>query len=180
LISADRPSNRVDIAYLNYLPFCQIFVSSDRLHRQTAPLFMRPDQQFAWGSDLKADLARINAHFLTLPEVERDSGIMKFAGSPPKNEGSLVRELRGKYLRPGYDDEPRPERKNKSPEGDAALAKDLRAWTKAPTAPPEIAGDPNMETQMMAMQRMVRRKKGSWYQVPKDLVIKNDEDDGSA
>ena len=31
LISASRPSNRVDIAYLFYLPFCMAFVSSDKL-----------------------------------------------------------------------------------------------------------------------------------------------------
>jgi hypothetical protein len=33
LIASKRPSNRVDIAYLFYLPFCMMFVSSDRLHR---------------------------------------------------------------------------------------------------------------------------------------------------
>jgi hypothetical protein len=31
LISYARPSNRIDIAYLFYLPFCMVFVSSDRL-----------------------------------------------------------------------------------------------------------------------------------------------------
>ena len=43
-IGAERPSNRTDIAYLFYLPFAMMFVSSDKLHRNTAPLFMRPDQ----------------------------------------------------------------------------------------------------------------------------------------
>jgi hypothetical protein len=33
LISADRVSNRTDMAYLAYLPFCVIFISSDKLHR---------------------------------------------------------------------------------------------------------------------------------------------------
>ena len=33
LISAERPSNRTDMAYLFYLPFCALFVSSDRLPR---------------------------------------------------------------------------------------------------------------------------------------------------
>ena len=102
---------------------------------------------------------------------------MAFAKSPPKADGSIVRELRAKFLRTGYDDEPRRERANKSPEADAKLVKDLRAWTKAPTAPSEFANDPSLETQMMAMQRMVRRKKGSWYQVPKDMKIDNDNDD---
>ena len=38
LISADRPSNRVDIGYLFYLPFCMVFISGDKLHRNCAPL----------------------------------------------------------------------------------------------------------------------------------------------
>ena len=38
LISADKPSNRMDIAYLFYLPFSQVFMSSDKLHRKCAPL----------------------------------------------------------------------------------------------------------------------------------------------
>src|SRR6202521_2984475 len=32
-----RSSNRVDIAYLYYVPFCMVFVSGDKLHRMTAP-----------------------------------------------------------------------------------------------------------------------------------------------
>ena len=56
LIGGERPSNRTDIAYLFYLPFSMVFVSSDDLHRRTAPLFMRPDQAFVWGIDLKPAL----------------------------------------------------------------------------------------------------------------------------
>jgi len=39
LISSERPSNRVDVAYLYYLPFCMIFTSGDKLHRKITPLF---------------------------------------------------------------------------------------------------------------------------------------------
>ena len=52
-ISSDRPSNRLDIAYLYYLPFCQVFVSSDKLHRQCAPLFLRENQTFHLGARTK-------------------------------------------------------------------------------------------------------------------------------
>ena len=37
LISDQRPSNRIDISYLYYLPFADFFVSGDKLHRTTAP-----------------------------------------------------------------------------------------------------------------------------------------------
>ena len=52
-ISAERRSNRIDIAYLYYLPFCMFFVSSDRLHQRCVPLFLREDQELVWGEDLK-------------------------------------------------------------------------------------------------------------------------------
>jgi hypothetical protein len=51
LIATERPSNRTDISYLFYLPFCTLFVSSDKLHRRSAHLFMRQDQEFVWGID---------------------------------------------------------------------------------------------------------------------------------
>ena len=49
LISSDRPSNRNDIAYLFYLPFCKMVVSSDKLHRRTASLLLRANQEFVLG-----------------------------------------------------------------------------------------------------------------------------------
>ena len=72
-----------------YLPFCMMFVSSDKLHRRSASLFLRSNQQFVWGHDLKDDLNRLNTHYLALPEVERDLGVMRIARHPP---------IKGEYL----------------------------------------------------------------------------------
>jgi Arc/MetJ family transcription regulator len=44
LIGRERPTNKVDIAYLYYLPFCMAFTSRDRLHERTAPLFLDEKQ----------------------------------------------------------------------------------------------------------------------------------------
>jgi hypothetical protein len=44
LISKNRPSNKIDISYLYYLPFCSTFASSDKLHARTVPLFMDSEQ----------------------------------------------------------------------------------------------------------------------------------------
>src|SRR5207253_7367462 len=49
LISRERPSNKIDIAYLYYLPFCMAFTSNDTLHARTAPLFMSESQDFVPG-----------------------------------------------------------------------------------------------------------------------------------
>jgi hypothetical protein len=94
LIGTERSSNRVDIAYLSYLPLCTIFVSSDKLHRRTAEHFLRPDQSFVWGYDLKADLSALVARYMALPEEEREKGIIKFAHLPLEDEQCLVSKLR--------------------------------------------------------------------------------------
>ena len=59
LISSERASNRVDIAYLFYLPFCMMFVSNDRLHQSCAPLFLRDDQELVWGQIWKILVVRL-------------------------------------------------------------------------------------------------------------------------
>jgi hypothetical protein len=97
LISTERPSNRLDIAYLFYLPFCQVFISGDRLHRRCAPLFMRANQEFVWAPDLKTDLARLNAYYLALPEAERERGITAFAHLPPKEGDFLTAQIYDRF-----------------------------------------------------------------------------------
>jgi len=100
LISTERPSNRVDIAYLFYLPFCMIFVSSDKLHRRCAPFFMRSNQEFVWGEELKTDLKQLNDYYLKLPDSEKETGIMRFAPKPPKTGDYLVSRLWDRHLGP--------------------------------------------------------------------------------
>lgn len=174
LISADRASNRVDISYLNYLPFSMIFISNDKLHRNTGHLFMRPDQEFVWGPDLKADLGRINDHFFALPDSVKERGIMDFAHVPPKLEGSLVRELRAKYMRPGVDDEPRIDLKNRDPAQTKVIVDHLTSWSNAQTAAPgEVEISSDEDTKMLGIQRKVRHRKGSWWQLPKDIKEKS-------
>ena len=100
LIAAERVSNRADITYLFYLPFCMVFVSSDNLHRRCASLFMRPNQ--------------------------------------------------------------------------AELVKRLDAFRKQPTL--DSADAANGDDEMMSIARSVRRKRGSWWQLPKDMPDHEDDD----
>lgn len=76
-ISSERPSNKIDIAYLHYLPFCKLFISGDKLHKSVAPLFMRKDQLFVWGPELKADLSALNKHYMALPQETKDKETTK-------------------------------------------------------------------------------------------------------
>jgi hypothetical protein len=161
LIGGERPSNRTDIAYLFYLPFSMIFVSSDDLHRRTVPLFMRPEQAFAWGIDLKAALKTVNEHFLKLPEEERDKGISSFAHSPPA--GNLVADLWDRFMRKGYRDE---EPVRMDSEKQAELLKRFKEFRKQPTL--SGSGMNTDDAEMVTVSRMVRKKRGSWWQLPKD------------
>jgi hypothetical protein len=163
LIGGERPSNRTDVAYLFYLPFSMVFISSDALHRSLAPLFMRPDQAFVWGIDLKAALAATNNHFLELSEEERERGISSFAHSPPP--GTLIAEIWDRFMRKGYRDE---EAVTMNPKEEAQLVAKLKEFTEQPTLSQGNTAV-NEEPEMVSVVRKVRMKRGNWWQLPKDF-----------
>lgn len=163
LIGGERPSNRIDIAYLFYLPFAMIFVSSDDLHRRTSALFLRKDQAFVWGIDLKSALKSINEHFLQLPLEERERGISAFARSPP--DGNFVAELWDRFMRTGYRGEPSV---TMSPDEHAELLKRLKAFREEPTVS-QGGGDAKKQDEMIVVEREVRHKRGTWWQLAKDF-----------
>lgn len=98
MIGDSRPSNRIDISYLYYLPFCQMFISRDRLHERTAPLFLDRKQQFVWGDELKSNLASVHDELMQLPIEVRETGLMKFAKHPPKEGSGTIASLWDHFL----------------------------------------------------------------------------------
>ncbi|MEQ1638553.1 MAG: hypothetical protein ABL903_17950 [Methylococcales bacterium] len=166
-ISADRPSNKVDVAYLYYLPFCNVFISGDKLHKNITPLFLGKGQQFIWGPDLKADLTKLNEHFMALPEDIRDKGIISFANRPPIEGDFLTASLWdmiSSTWRTGI--------KNIVPLNDQIndeLVKHIKGFTEAPTLPFEKTPIAEAQTDSMCIQRSISKKRGSWYQLPKNF-----------
>lgn len=174
LISADRASNRADIAYLFYLPFCHLFVSGDKLHRLCATPFLTKEQDFVWGPDLKADLQRINREFASAPEEIRQQGLHKLAPRPPGNDTHLVVALWTKHAPNGRAD--KEISMHLSEEGNRKLAEHVKAFAKAPTAP-DVAQLPSDELQGVAIERLVPPKRGGWWLIPKEVADKkNDEE----
>ena len=166
LISTDRPSNRTDIAYLFYLPFCMLFVSSDNLHKRCAPLFLRENQDFVWGPDLKEGLRQANVYYSCLPDTTKERGVMSFADDPPPDNSILTRVWDRHF--PNWRQSP--ERKGpETPYKNEALAKELNKYTDAPKLAPDQIDFDTKNTDSLSIERSVRKRKGSWWQVPKDL-----------
>lgn len=184
-ISPDRASNRVDISYLFYLPFSMVFVSSDKLHRSCAPLFMRSDQEFVWGPDLKQSLKEINAYYLTLPDEIKNQGVMRFADCPPDDHGKLVGALWDRHLNPGYRESLKKrkqhavrKRTDEEKAADKKMIEEIKRLAEAPSMnPDEVDFDPQ-SPESMVLKRHVHKRKGSWYQIPKDYKSKAEENSG--
>lgn len=169
LVSADRVSNRTDMAYFAYLPFCDIFISSDKLHRTCARLFLRENQSFVWGPDLKADLQKLCQHFLELPESEREKGLLSFARFPP--QGSLVYDIWTKHIQLSRRPEkPRYARGDLPQQIEQAIEDIVQQFKNAPPATSEEAAG---EVDMLSIETNVRARKGSWWQIPKDVAEKS-------
>ena len=173
-ISSNRPSNRLDIAYLYYLPFCMVFVSSDRLHRKCAPLFLRKNQSFIWGLELKNALSVLDKHYSTLPETEKKKGVMHFAPHPPTEIESIVSQAWDRHLH-GW----REYAKQPSIELDSnpETVKKLRQLIDAPSLQPNAIDFDPEDISFMSIGRDVNPTKGKWWQLPHDLDRKDDEED---
>ena len=84
-----RPTNRIDCEYLYYLPFCNVFTSNDKLHKNLVPLLLRADQKFIIGEHLKKDMTQIHTYFEENGIEER----RKYKNEPPIIEDSLTFQL---------------------------------------------------------------------------------------
>jgi len=168
LISRVRPAkkadNKVDIAYLYYVPFCKLFVSNDNLHERVVPLFLRGDQSFIKGPLLKADLKILDEYFDALPEETKARGLHAFASYPPPEDSFLVTRL-WDQLSPNWRKE-KAEKPELSPQLQEALLK-LTKRLSEESKPIQGPGPSRIEdVQYIHMSRQVFRKKGKWSRLP--------------
>lgn len=167
LISRVRPmgkaDNKVDITYLYYLPFCNVFTSSDNLHARVVPLFLRSNQSFIEGQDLKSGLQEIDAHYAALPDEMKTRGLHAFASNPPEQTAFLVTRLWDLYL-------PRWRTSSRSVDLPEDLKKALvdlaTRFTEAsqPAKPDEV--HTIADADFVHIQRLVSPQKGKWRRVP--------------
>lgn len=168
LLSPDKTSNFADIAYLYYLPFCQVFISSDKLHRKCVPLFLTEKQQFVWGYDLRPHLTALATEYLNdpaLPEV----GLFKLANRKRFEPRSFIGEIlvRGGFVsRTGEPHETSFEDRL-SPEAEKALVEKLTRAAEAP--PPNQDADLSEEDVNMTIVRSIPMRRGRFPMMPKGV-----------
>jgi hypothetical protein len=166
--SGERASHGADIAYLFYLPFCMIFTSTDKLHARTVPLFLRADQEFVNGADVKADLRRLDEYFSAQPAEVLERGVMYF--EPPYEDDSFLATRLWKQFLPGWKQrEGKPGDVRIRPEKEQELVAEFRALTEAPAVPGSELPRDSDDSDFIVIQRMVPVRMGKWRILPPEV-----------
>ncbi len=168
LLSNVKPSHKIDLAYLYYLPFCSVFTSKDNFHANIIPLFLSPEQTFVNGAELKEDLNRLVAYYERLPDDVLKTGLIHFAAYPPDDTGFLTTRLWDKCL-PGWRhirDMPKPVR---DPEEEKRLVEEINRQTDSPELQPSDEQDID-KMDYTTIRRMVHPQKGRWLRFSEEQI----------
>jgi hypothetical protein len=160
-----KPSHHVDLAYLYYLPFCQVFTSKDNFHVQIVPLFLFPDQTFVNGIELKEDLKKLDELYSGLPESELRQGLTHFARHPPEDAAFLTTQLWDRYL-PRWR-EPQPAA-DLDPQLQKALLDTIKKLSESPELRPHNERDMT-KLDYVSMERKIHLRKGKWRRYSEDM-----------
>ena len=129
------------------------------------PVFLDSDQVFLPANELKADLARLDAHYSALPEAERERGIMAFAPDPPDGD-FLVTKLWDRYL-PRWRKN-REKRVRLTPEAERRLVEQINQTTSAPL---DTSGEgvDLQSADFVTFRRRVPARTGKWRVLPPEV-----------
>ena len=130
LIAPHPITNRIDISYLYYLPFCRVFASNDNFHKRTVPLFISGEKMFALGEELKSDMEALASYYEAMPEEVTKTGSMNYAAYPPREGEFLTARIYDQVWPDWREWAARPPEK-RSPERDAKLMEELRPMLDA-------------------------------------------------
>ncbi|MGH2704887.1 MAG: hypothetical protein ACRDJ4_07295 [Actinomycetota bacterium] len=164
-ISSERPSNKIDVNYLYYLPFCMAFTSADRLHERLAPMFMESGQVFVRAADLKASLKQLDGHFARYREEIERVGLISFAPYPPQEIENEVSLLWDRFL-PAWRQHATDRERPHEP-ADSEMARRIVEISESPVHVPaqETEGDPDF----VLFTKRVPVRKGSWRLMPEGI-----------
>ncbi len=172
-ISGVRASNKVDMAYLYYLPFSMAFVSGDNLHQRTVPLFLKEDQTFVTAANMKVALKEFDAYFDSLPEEVKKLGIMHIAGYPPAHMNNVVTQIWDKRMRPDWrkisEEEQEKRLKPRSDADDTEFVKNINQIQDTAVDIDEGAPPPSSDdVQQVFLKRTMPVRKGKWRMISEE------------
>lgn len=175
-ISSERQSNKIDISYLYYLPFCMAFTSADKLHERLAPMFMESGQAFVRATDLKASLKQLNYHYAKYREEIERIGLVSFAPYPPQDIESEVSRLWDRFL-PAWrqDDSERERRVNQPADNEMAQRIIEISDSDEHVSEHETEADPDF----VLFTKRVPVRKGSWRLMPEGIENMGEPDAGA-
>ncbi len=184
LISKERKSNRADMAYIYYLPFTNIFTSSDKLHRKVIHLFLDSDQRFIFGPDLKKDLSELDKYFdETKTPEEKENGVFSFSWYPPDNNRFLTTRM-WDDIRPHWrlnnNVKIKTEQKQKVPDDLKKHIKKAYADIKSKSKYKPLRNIDIEDANDIIIKRSVRARKGKWKLLSDEVINSNErlsEDD---
>jgi len=171
-ISGARASNKVDMAYLYYLPFSMVFVSGDNLHQRTVPLFLRDDQTFVTATDMKTALNEFDTYFDGLPEEVKELGVMRIAGYPPTHLDNVVTRIWDKNMRPDWrkisEEEQEGRFKPHADDDSEFIEKINQTHDTAVDIDADIPFPATDDVQQMFLKRTMPVRKGKWRIISED------------
>jgi hypothetical protein len=176
LIGRNRPSNKIDIAYLYYLPFCMVFTSNDHLHAKIVPFFLRENQTFISGRDLKADLGKLDKFYDDYPDDVKEQGVTSFAIYPPKDSSFLTAQLWDKHMSPTWRDRD----PTFKPRTDSAFAQKIAEEMRQPEKAPPISNGTTFsldDADHIIIRRSVRARKGKWSRFSPEVLKRNEDEE---
>ena len=179
LIGRERPSNKIDVAYLYYLPFCNVFTSGDNLHCRMIPLFLRDNQTFINRLDLKSDLSLLDLHYDAFPEAVKCQGLSTFAICPPDDTRFLTTRLWDKYKAADWREMlERARAAIGNSETSDPWIKFARRFSKAAQSSPDEKDLRASNCNMTLTKQRVYYQKGKWTRFPPEVLEGHDISDG--
>jgi hypothetical protein len=178
-ISKDRASNKADIAYLYYLPFCHAFVSKDNLHVRTAQLFMEHGQTFVNAEDLKVALKGMDDYYAPhMAEIEA-VGLMSYVSYPPADVNSLVTQLWDTHMRPDWRDISR-NHQAKKPDRDMPTDKEFMKQIKKQRDESKPVSGPvdTSNIDYTFISRKMSPRRGKWQIISPEIERQADDGKG--
>ncbi len=166
-------THKIDLTYLYYIPFCNIFTSNDKFHQNIAPLFMREDQVFINGSDLKNDLLNIDNYYSAFPDEVKNRGTMSFGFSPPHDNSYWTTQMWDKFMSSTWR-EIKPKKFDGTDkvdkEKEKAMTNKIKKFFKEGESVDMSTLDNLEQAHSMGMKRMVSARKGKWTKFPPEVL----------